>query len=287
MGLKKIARRTFLVGAAALAGGVAFGTYMVRRPHENPLAEGLGPDEVTFNPWVLVGPERITLITPHVDLGQGTAHMQAMLIAEEMDLDPGGFETGFGPPAAAYWNTAMAEDAAPFRSSDDGLMARGTRTAMDAAFKVLGMQVTGGSTSSADSFDKLREAGAMARETLKLAASQETGIAADRLSTEAGAVVLPDGSRIPYTDLAATAATVEPVTDVPPRAASNWRLIGQETERLDIVAKSTGQQVFGIDVTVEGMVHAAVRVNPRRGGLNSWLGGNLRRWLFCNRSLIA
>ncbi|MFO7921758.1 MAG: molybdopterin cofactor-binding domain-containing protein [Nioella sp.] len=268
--LKRIARRTFLVGAAALAGGVAFGTYMVRRPHDNPLAEGLGPDEVTFNPWILIGPERITLITPHVDLGQGTAHMQAMLLAEEMDLDPGGFETSFGDPSPAYWNTAMAEDAAPFRSSDDGLMARGTRTAMDAAFKVLGMQVTGGSTSSADSFDKLRAAGAMARETLKLAAAQETGIAVDRLSTGGGAVVLPDGNRLPYTALAATAATLEPVTDVAPRAASNWRLIGQETERLDIVAKSTGQQVFGIDVTVEGMVHAAVRVNPRRGGLNGY-----------------
>ena len=271
--LGKIARRTFLVGAAALAGGVAFGTYMVRRPHANPLAEGLGPDEVTFNPWILVGRERITLITPHVDLGQGTAHMQAMLLAEEMDLEPGGFETDFGAPAAAYWNTAMSGDAAPFRVSDDSLMARGTRTAMDAAFKVLGMQVTGGSSSSADSFDKLREAGAMARETLKLAAAQETGIAVDRLSTEAGAVVLPGGDRIPYTDLAATAATLAPVTDVAPRAASNWRLIGHETERLDIVAKSTGQQAYGIDLSIDGMVHAAVRVNPRRGGLNGYDAG--------------
>lgn len=268
--LGKIARRSFLVGAAAFAGGIAFGTYMVRRPHANPLADGLDAGEVTFNPWVLIGPERITLITPHADLGQGAMHMQATLLAEEMDLEPGQFDTDFGAPAAAYWNTAMAGDAAPFRSSDHGLMARTTRGAMGAVFKIIGLQGTGGSSSTPDSFDKLRQAGAMARETLKLAAAQETGIAVDRLATDAGAVVLPDGTRLPYTGLAATAATLEPVEDAPLRQPSEWRLIGQPTERMDIVAKSTGQQHYGIDTEIEGMVHAAVRINPRRGALNGY-----------------
>ena len=35
-----IARRTFLIGAAAVAGGVAFGVYKVRTPFENPLKDG-------------------------------------------------------------------------------------------------------------------------------------------------------------------------------------------------------------------------------------------------------
>ena len=270
MGVKKIARRSFLIGSAALAGGVAFGVYMVRRPHENPLEADLAEGEVTFNPWVLIGPDRITLITPHVDLGQGAAHMQATLLAEEMDLEPGQYATGFGPPSAAYWNTAMGEEGAPFRSNDQGLAARTTRTVMGAAIKVLGLQLTGGSTSTADSFDKLRQAGAMARETLKLAAAIRSGEARERLSTDAGAVVLPNGERIAYTALAADAAGIEPVADVPLRARSDWRLIGQPMQRLDIVAKSTGQQVYGIDLSVPGMVHAAVRVNPRRGVLNSY-----------------
>ena len=46
----KIARRTFLVGSAMIAGGVAFGTYLVRSPHANPLLEGLDKGEATFNP---------------------------------------------------------------------------------------------------------------------------------------------------------------------------------------------------------------------------------------------
>lgn len=266
----KIARRSFLIGSAVLAGGVAFGVYTVRRPHENPLEAGLAEGEVTFNPWVLVGPERITLITPHADVGQGVAHMQALLLAEEMRLEPGQFEISFGDPSPAYWNRAMGEEGAPFLSSDQGFAARTTRTAMGAVMKVLGMQVTGGSTSTPDSFDKLRQAGAMARETLRRAGEIRTSIPSEQLRCESGAVVLPDGTRIPYTELASQAATIDPVEDAPLTPRSEWRLIGRETERLDIVAKSTGQQVYGIDLSLPGMVHAAVRVNPRRGALTGF-----------------
>ena len=37
-------------------------------------------------------------------------------------------------------------------------------------------------------------------------------------------------------------------------------------QRIDILAKSTGTQVYGIDVEVDGMVHAAVKLNPAQGG---------------------
>jgi isoquinoline 1-oxidoreductase beta subunit len=133
--------------------------------------------------------------------------------------------------------------------------------------KVLGAQVTGGSTSVPDSFDKLRMAGAVARETLKAAAAGETGIDASNLKTERGAVVLPDGTRMDYTTLAAAAAQRDPVTDVALRDPSQWRLIGKPLERVDMVSKSTGTQTFGIDLKVDGMVHASVRMNPSKGGL--------------------
>lgn len=266
----KIARRTFLIGSAAIAGGVAFGVYMVRKDPDNPLSENLAAGEATFNPWVRISADTITLVTPHVDLGQGSAAMQALLIAEEMDLDPGQFETEFGPPSAAYWNTALGEESAPFRSTDKGFVAEAARTVMGSAVKLLGAQVTGGSSSTPDSFDKLRRAGAVARETLKKVASQETGIAVAELKTASAAVVLPDGRTLPYTTLAARAAGIAPVTDVTLRDPSAWRLIGKETQRLDIVAKSSGTQTYGIDLTVEGMVHAAVRVNPRRSAMRGY-----------------
>ncbi|WP_172292665.1 xanthine dehydrogenase family protein molybdopterin-binding subunit [Pseudoruegeria sp. HB172150] len=266
----KIARRTFLIGSAAIAGGVAFGVYMVSRDPENPLSRDLGSDEVTFNPWVRITPEKITLITPHADIGQGVVHAQAALIAEEMDLDLGQFETSFGPPSPAYWNTAMAVEGAPFRSDDDGLVAEATRSFLGGVFKILGFQGTGGSSSIPDSYVKLREAGATARETLKAAASAEHGIPAADLTTKSGHVILPDGTAIPYTALADRAATIEPVTGVPLRDPSQWRLIGQSMPRIDMVAKSTGTQTFGIDLTIDGMVYAAPRVNPNRGPLNGY-----------------
>jgi isoquinoline 1-oxidoreductase beta subunit len=56
------------------------------------------------------------------------------------------------------------------------------------------------------------------------------------------------------------------VTDVTLRDPSRWRLIGKPMERVDILGKSTGTLDYGIDLSVEGMVHAAVRLNPRKGG---------------------
>lgn len=262
---KTIARRSFLIGSAVVLGGVAFGTYLVKSDPENPLAQNAGAGDAVFNPWVKITGSGITLVTPHTDLGQGATAMQAMLIAEELDVELDQISTTPGQPAAAYYNTALAAEAVPFRSNDDGFAASAMRETMGAVMKVLGAQVTGGSTSVPDSFDKLRHAGAVARETLKAAASAETGIDAGQLKTERGAVVLPDGTRMDYTTLAATAARMEPVTDVPLRDPSQWQLIGKSQQRLDILAKSTGTQVYGIDVKVDGMVHASVRSNPRKG----------------------
>ncbi len=263
----KIARRTFLVGSLAVAGGVAFGVWRARTPFPNPLEDGLAEGTSTFNPWVLIDAEKVTLITPHADKGQGVTSMQAALIAEEMDLEWGGFEVSFGAPDRAYHNRAFADEAVPFMSTDDSRMAETMRDVMGGVMKIaMPIQGTGGSTSVPDSFDKLREAGAVARETLKLAASQETGVPVAELKTANGAVILPDGSERAYTELAATAAGIDPVTDVTLRDPSDWRLLGKPMQRLDIVAKSTGTQNYSIDVAVDGMVYAAIKRNPRQGG---------------------
>jgi isoquinoline 1-oxidoreductase subunit beta len=47
-----IARRTFLIGAVAIAGGAAFGYYQYKKPVKNPLKDGLAEGEATFNPYV-------------------------------------------------------------------------------------------------------------------------------------------------------------------------------------------------------------------------------------------
>ncbi len=262
----KIGRRAFLVASAAVAGGVAFGVYVVSRPHANPLLAELGEGEATFNAWVKIGPSGVTLIAPHTDLGQGARHVQAALIAEEMDLDWGQFSVEPGPPAPAYWNRAIGEEGADIPSKSDGPAQGSSGGLMGMAFRVLGMQITGGSSTVADSFEKLRIAGAVARETLKLAAARRAGLDVALLKTAHGAVILPDGAEIGYGALAEDAAKIAPVQDVALREPSQWRLLGKPMARLDIIAKSTGTQSYGIDLVQEGMAFATVRLNPRKGG---------------------
>jgi isoquinoline 1-oxidoreductase beta subunit len=262
----KIARRSFLVGAVAAAGGVAFGVWRYKTPYRNPLLSGLNDGEAALTPYVLIRPDGITLITPRADKGQGAYQVQAMLLAEELDVTLDQIAVDPGAPDVAYWNRALADEAAAFLAPGGGFGEQVAGSVVSAGAKFLGLQITGGSTTTPDGFDKLRAAGASARETLKAAAAAQAGVAASELTTRDGAVILPDGTTLPYTELAAGAADLDPVTDVALRPASEWRLIGKPTPRLDMVAKSTGTQDYGIDVHLPGMVHATVLLNPALGG---------------------
>ena len=265
----RIARRTVLLGSLAVTGGVAFGIWGLRRDWPNPLAEGLPEGAAAFNPWIRITAEKVTLVAPHTDLGQGIRQLQAALIAEELDidLDDPALEVIPGPPAPAYANRAFGAENVPFPTQDESLVAELARGAADRLIGAIGFQGTGGSTSTADSYDKLREAGAMAREALKLAAAREYGLQPDALTTRAGAVWLPDGSAVRYTALAARAALVLPPREVHLRPPAQWRILGQRAERLDMVPKCTGTLDYGIDLAVEGMLHATVKLNPRPGGM--------------------
>ena len=262
--LKTIARRTFLIGSAAVVGGVAFGVYTVRKPHENPLTTGAG--EAVLTPYVKITADGITLITPRADSGQGVYHVQAALIAEELDVDLDQIKADPGPPSPAYWNTALAAEAAEFMVPAAGFMQDMAEGAVNSVMKVMGLQITGGSTTVPDQFEKLRLAGASARETIKALVADREGVAVTDLTTASGNVILPDGQKIPYTSLAADLAGAEVVQDVRLRDPSQWRYIGKPMQRIDMLAKSTGTQEYGIDASVDGMVHATVLMNPAQGG---------------------
>jgi isoquinoline 1-oxidoreductase beta subunit len=263
----KIARRTFLIGSAAIAGGVAFGTYAYRKPIPNPLLDTLANGEAAITPFVKIDAQGITLITPRADLGQGGYSSQAILIAEELDVDPADVRLDPGMPGPAYYNEAVLEEAVPFPAYNTDWMAEQARSFMHVPAKLLGLQITGGSSTIPDTFVKLRTAGCVARETLKEAAAQQTGIARTKLTTKDGNVVLSDGTRLSYVELAPIAAGIEPVTDVPLRDKGDWTLVGNpETKRVDMTARCTGALKYGIDLKFDNMVYASVRANPGIGG---------------------
>ena len=264
--IAKIARRTFLVGAVAVAGGVAVGYFAYKRDPKNPLLGGLGSGQATLNPYVIIGADGVTLVTPRADLGQGAISVQAALLAEEMDLAWGEFKTQPGPPSAAYYNGKVAAEGFPIAATSDSFGARAGRQAGDVLAKLIGLQITGGSSTVPDAFDKLRVAGAVARQMLLAAAAQQSGVPVAQLKTRDGAVLLPDGKTLSYASLGAAAAQLSPPADVTLKPASEWRILGKPMQRLDIVPKSTGTAVYGIDLRMPGMVYATVRANPRLGG---------------------
>jgi len=263
----KILRRTFLIGSAAIVGGVAFGTYYVTRDYDNPLEGKTAEGESSFNPYLKITKDNdITIIVPRAEMGQGVTTSLAAMVAEELDVNLDKIKVEHGPASAAYYNSAMLEEGAPFPPYEHGMIAETVRSAMGGVGKVLGLQVTGGSSATKDAWMKMREAGCAARGTLKLAAWKKTGAETEQMKTRDGMVVLPDGTRLTYGELAEEAAKLDPPSDMKLREEAAWKILGKSQPRTDVVAKSTGAPIFASDVRLPDMLYATVRMNPRHGG---------------------
>lgn len=267
----KIARRGFLFGAAAIAGGAVFGWWKYTTPYENPLEGTLAPEARSLTPYVIIDGAGVTIVAPRAEMGQGIHTTLAALVAEEMDLTLEQVRVIHGPASHAYFNAAILREGVPFAPTDGGWMAETMRDAMAVPAKFLGMQITGGSSSIPDAFDKMRMAGAAARAMLVQAAAARLQVPADTLTVEGGFVLAPDGTRIAYADLARDAAAI--VLDAEPalRDPATWKLLGHSQARVDMVPKVTGTARYTIDLRLPGMLFATARTNPRLGGvMNSY-----------------
>ena len=265
MGIAKIARRTFLIGAAAVAGGVAIGYYYVNKPYDNPLENDLADGESTFNPYIKISEDNtITIITPRAEMGQGIHTSLAALVAEELDISLDDVKTEHGLSDWAYYNAAMMEDGVPFAAFDEGFLAEAARTAMPAVSKMLGLQVTGGSASIKDAYNKMRQAGCATRYMLLEAAAKEFGVSKETLKIEGKTVVDPaSGASKEFGALAANAVAMGAPAELVLRDKKDWKLLGKSQPRVDIPDKVTGGHVFGIDVDLPDMTYGTVKMSPR------------------------
>ena len=261
----KIARRSFLFGGIALAGGAAFGTWVLRRPAPNPLRA----EDGAFNPFVVINETGITLIAPRAEMGQGTQTTWAALIAEELDVRLDQVRIEHGPPAQAYYNTALMAEGLPHKGYDASSFEHGLGKAMGAVSKVFSMQVTGGSTAMKDGYERMRAAGAGVRELLKAAAATRLGLAPEDLRSKDAQVIAPDGRALDYTELARSALAHE-IGEITLRERSEWNVLGKTQMRFDIAGKSTGTARYGIDTRLPGMRYAAVRMAPTRTGVKRY-----------------
>jgi isoquinoline 1-oxidoreductase beta subunit len=263
----KILRRTFLLGTAAIAGGFAVGWYMYQKPYPNPLEAQ--PGEGVFTPFIkIASDDTVTMVIPRAEMGQGMLTTLAAMIAEELDVELASVKTEFAPAAKTYYNSAMLEEGAPFPAFDNSFVAETMRGMQGVVAKFLAMQATGGSSSTVDAFDKLREAGAAARLMLVHAAAEEWGVVAASLRTENGKVIDPAlGKTLSYGALAEAASKRKVPSDVTLKPRDQWRYLGKTQPKLDMEAKVTGKATFGIDVRLPDMLFATVRMNPRQGAV--------------------
>jgi isoquinoline 1-oxidoreductase beta subunit len=258
---KTITRRSFIVLGAAVVGGAAFGAYKVAEVPANPLVPA--PGSTPLNPWVIINADGITVIAPRAEMGQGISTTLAALVAEELDVDWSQVRVLHGPPAQAYYNAGFTERMSNEPDYKLSLADNSPNAILAALPKIFSLQMTGGSTGAIGGYVQMRLAGAGAREALKAAAARRLGVAPDTLTTEGGKVI--GEKTFTYAELAEEAASLVP-DDVPLRDPSTWRYVGKSMPRLDMVAKSTGTETFGIDITLPGMKFASLRMNPKRGG---------------------
>ncbi len=257
--LRTITRRSFMVGSAAVAGGVLLGTYEVVRPRPNPLHP---PEGTVLNPWIIVDQRGVTVIVPRAEMGQGVMTTLAALAAEELEMPLETLRIEHGPPAQVYANEALLIG----RNYDDVTPTGLADTLSRAVPRIFGLQITGGSSSTVDAFNKMRDAGGAAREVLKLAASHILRVNVSDITPAGGMMMAKDGRRLTYAELAEQAALLT-VPKVPRlKKRKDWQVLGKSLIRVDQVPKATGTAIYGIDTVLPDMRFATVKISPRLGG---------------------
>ncbi len=265
--LGKYTRRAFLGLGVAAAGGLAVGYYFYQKPYANPLDAKKAEGETPFNPYVMIDRNNtITIITPRAEMGQGIHTTLAALVAEELEVSLDQVVVEHGPSSSAYFNSAMLEEATPFPFYDESVLAELARGSMKVVSKFLGLNMTGGSSSTTDGFIKMREAGYAAKFVLLKAAARHFGTSESDLTLANGTITdKASGKSATYGDLAQEAASISPPTEMTLKKAADWKILGKSQNRVELRDKVTGGRIFGIDIQLPDMAYGTVRMAPRNG----------------------
>ena len=206
-----------------------------------PRAAAAAPGVFEPNQWLRIDRDGVVTITSSVpEMGQGSMTTMPMIIADELDAD---------------WSKIRVEQA----PADPARYAN----------PVTGSQSYGGSRGVRDHLATWRKAAAAARQMLREAAALEWNVPASEVETEPGVVVhRPSGRRLRYGQLVDRAAGLTVPQNPTLKTRDQFRFIGKETPppRLDLPMKVNGTAVFGLDVTVPGMLVASIERCPVLGG---------------------
>jgi isoquinoline 1-oxidoreductase beta subunit len=230
-----LSRRSFLIGAAGTGFVMAFANASLLIPSSTPdrvIAER------SFDPnlWFRIDDSgRITVNIIRAEMGQHVGTALARILADELE---------------ARWDDVVLDH-------------------VDTDPK-WGLMVTGGSWSVWQSFPLLSQAGAAGRTALIEEGARLLGVAASACTARDSAVHA-GGRSISYAQIVqhgdlSRSWSEDELKKMPIKPVKDRRLVGLDTQALDIPAKTNGTAIYGIDAQVEGMVHASPRMPPTRNG---------------------
>jgi isoquinoline 1-oxidoreductase subunit beta len=197
--------------------------------------------DAEVNIWVVIKPDDTCVIRiARSEMGQGTRTGLAQLVAEELECD---------------WRKVTTEMPTPGQSV--------------ARKRAWGEMSTGGSRGIRISHDYVRRGGAAARIMLVQAAAEQLKVPASELTTANGVITHAKSKKsLRYGQVAAAAAKFTP-PDLKAIALKNpkdWKVAGKAMARIDTKEKLNGSLVYGADLSLDGMLCAAIKDCPVFGG---------------------
>nr|MBL8411486.1 xanthine dehydrogenase family protein molybdopterin-binding subunit [Dechloromonas sp.] len=240
--LENLSRRRFLQGGAGLTLGFCLPGVALAAAEAGPGKAGAGVvAPVTFEPnaFLRIGADNtVTVISKHLEMGQGTYTGLATLLAEELDADWPQVRVEGAPADAKRYNNLFWGPA----------------------------QGTGGSTAMANSWEQMRKAGAAGRAMLVAAAAREWQVPVGEIVVDKGTLRHgASGRSATFGQLAEAAAREAVPAEVALKDPKDFKLIGNTARRTDMRAKTDGSAQFTQDVQLPGMLVAVVAHPPQFG----------------------
>jgi len=239
---KTLSRRAMLKGAAGLV--IAF--HLPRFAEaQSGAASAFRPDgrAAVFAPnaFIRIGADdTVTILSKHIEFGQGPFTGLATIVAEELDADWSQMRAEHAPADAKLYNN----------------LAFGP------------VQGTGGSTAIANSWDQLRLAGATARAMLVQAASEAWKVPASEITVRRGVLRHEPSKREGrFGQFADAAAKLPMPQNVTPKDPAAFNLIGRDgaVHKIDTAGKTDGSAKFTIDIREPDLLTVVV-AHPDRFG---------------------
>ena len=228
-------RREVLVVGATLAGS----SLLVGCSLPEVLSAGSKVEPGAFGPFLKFAQDgTVTVVSKHIEFGQGNHAGLAAIAAEELDAD---------------WTKVKVEQA-PANAKLYGNRLMG------------GTQGTGGSSAISNSWVQLRTAGAAARAMFVSAAAAKWGVPAGEITVLNGVLSHTSGKQAGFGELIEEAAKVAPPAEPKLKDPKTFTLIGQDrVRRKDSRAKSNGTAKYTQDVQLPDMLIAMVAHPPKFG----------------------